>query len=62
MGSEPGSGGTAFVFYNRGVPGAEFDTQQENGFFQSKLESTSTLGISLDHSWTSMGMESWISR
>lgn len=39
--------GTAHVFYNRGVPGAEFDTQQENGFFQSKLESTSTLGISL---------------
>jgi hypothetical protein len=37
----------AFVFYNRGVPGQEFDTVQENGFFQSKLESTSTLGISL---------------
>ncbi|HEX8697629.1 MAG TPA: VCBS repeat-containing protein [Myxococcaceae bacterium] len=37
----------AFVFYNRGVPGQEFDTVQENGFFQSKLEPTATPGISL---------------
>ncbi|WP_224364290.1 FG-GAP repeat domain-containing protein [Hyalangium versicolor] len=40
-------GGSAFVFYNRGVNGAEFDTQEENGFAQSKLESTSALGISV---------------
>jgi hypothetical protein len=41
------SGSSAFVFYNRGVAGAEFDTLQENGFAQSKLESTSSLGITL---------------
>ena len=41
------TGGAAFVFYNRGIPGAEFDTVQENGFWQSKLGSTSALGISL---------------
>jgi hypothetical protein len=41
------SGGAAFVFYNRGTPGAEFDTEQENGFSQSKLESTTALGVSL---------------
>ncbi|MFL5350864.1 MAG: Ig-like domain repeat protein [Hyalangium sp.] len=41
------TGSSAFVFYNQGVPGAEFDTQQENGFFQSKLESASALGITL---------------
>jgi hypothetical protein len=47
MGQNLVSGGSAFIFYNRGVPGAEFDTQQEVGFSQSKLESTSSLGISL---------------
>ncbi|WP_224249023.1 Ig-like domain repeat protein [Hyalangium gracile] len=40
-------GGSAYVFYNRGVPGAEFDTVAEDGFFQSKLESNSSFGISL---------------
>ncbi len=40
---------SAFVFYNQGVPGAEFDTLQENGFFQSKLESSTAtaFGISV---------------
>jgi|GEM_PF-1975076 len=39
--------GSAFIFFNRGVPGAEFDTEQGKGFAQSRLPSTSTLGISL---------------
>ncbi|HYH95753.1 Ig-like domain repeat protein [Hyalangium sp.] len=47
MGQNLISGGAAFVFFNRGVPGVEFDTLQENGFSQSKLESTSSLGITL---------------
>ncbi|WP_245768654.1 FG-GAP repeat domain-containing protein [Stigmatella aurantiaca] len=37
----------AAVFYNQGTPGAEFDTAQENGFWQSKLASTTSFGISL---------------
>ncbi|MDC0709910.1 VCBS repeat-containing protein [Stigmatella sp. ncwal1] len=37
----------AAVFYNQGIPGAEFDLAQENGFWQSKLASTTSLGISL---------------
>jgi hypothetical protein len=41
------SGGSAFIFYNKGVPGAEFDTVQEDGFAQSKLASPSSLGISV---------------
>ncbi|KFE63007.1 FG-GAP-like repeat-containing protein [Hyalangium minutum] len=40
-------GGAASIFYNRGVAGAEFDPAQENGFSQSKLESNSSLGISV---------------
>ncbi|ADO74340.1 uncharacterized protein STAUR_6583 [Stigmatella aurantiaca DW4/3-1] len=37
----------AAVFYNQGIPGAEFDLGQENGFWQSKLASTTSFGISL---------------
>jgi hypothetical protein len=50
IGQNLASGAAAFVFYNRGVAGAEFDTVQENGFAQSKIEPnplTSALGISL---------------
>ncbi len=41
------AGSSAFVFYNRGIPGEEFDTRQEDGFFQSKLESATALGVSV---------------
>ncbi len=41
------AGGSAFVLYNRGIPGAEFDTVVGDGFFQSKVSSTSALGISV---------------
>jgi hypothetical protein len=47
IGQNLAAGGAAFVFYNSGVSGAEFDTTQENGFAQSKIESTSALGISV---------------
>jgi hypothetical protein len=41
------TGSSVDIFYNRGVPGAEFDTLQDSGFSRSKLESASLLGISL---------------
>jgi hypothetical protein len=47
IGQNTNQGGAAFVFYNRGIPGAEFDTVQENGFWQSKLGSSSSLGVGL---------------
>ncbi|MDY7231933.1 FG-GAP repeat domain-containing protein [Hyalangium rubrum] len=47
IGQNLSAGGSAFVFYNRGIPGEEFDTMQENGFSQSKVESASSLGITL---------------
>ncbi|MFE8601919.1 FG-GAP-like repeat-containing protein [Archangium violaceum] len=39
--------GSAFIFFNRGIPGAEFDLVQGTGFAQARLLSTTTLGISL---------------
>jgi hypothetical protein len=39
--------GSAFIFFNRGVPGAEFDLVQGTGFAQSRLPSTTALGITL---------------
>lgn len=47
IGQNRTSGGSAFLFFNTGVAGAEFDTQQGSGFMQSKIESESSLGISL---------------
>lgn len=47
IGQNVNTAGAAFVFYNRGIPGAEFDTVQENGFWQSKLASPSNLGVGL---------------
>jgi hypothetical protein len=35
------------VHYNKGIPGDEFDAVQDDGFFRSKLESTTNLGISV---------------
>jgi hypothetical protein len=47
IGQNQNPNGSAFIFFNRGVPGAEFDPEQGRGFDQSRLPSTSALGISL---------------
>lgn len=47
IGQNFSSGGSAFVFFNRGTPGEEFDTELGRGFAQSRLASTTALGISL---------------
>jgi large repetitive protein len=47
IGQNVNTQGSAFVFYNKGTPGAEFDTVQEDGFWQSKLASPTALGVSL---------------
>ncbi len=38
---------SAWIHYNKGIPGDEFDAVQDDGFFRSKLESTTNLGISV---------------
>ncbi|XXF76759.1 VCBS repeat-containing protein [Myxococcaceae bacterium GXIMD 01537] len=47
IGQNRNPGGSAFVFYNSGTSGAEFDATLGGGFLQSRLESDTSLGISL---------------
>lgn len=45
VGENSGNGQQAWIFYNRGIPGSEFDPNAGAGFSQSRLFSPNALGI-----------------
>ena len=45
VGENSGNGQQAWIFYNRGTPGSEFDPYAGAGFSQSRLFSPNALGI-----------------
>jgi hypothetical protein len=47
IGQNQATNNAAWVFYNQGVAGTEFDSAAEAGFFQSRLSSSTALGISI---------------